>query len=54
MQSAPASDTSNIQARAMLRVENARFVPVSASLFMDIAKAFGRIWAQAGTIKLIV
>jgi hypothetical protein len=45
MQSAPASGTSTIQARAMLRVEKARLVPVSASLFMDLAKAFGRIWA---------
>jgi integrase len=37
----------SIQARAMLRVENARLVPVSASLFMDIAKAFGRIRVPA-------
>jgi hypothetical protein len=30
MRSAPASGPSSIQARAMLRVENARLVPVSA------------------------
>ena len=29
---------------AWLGVENARLVPASASLFMDISRAFGGIW----------
>jgi hypothetical protein len=44
MQLAPVSGTTGIQARRMLRVKNASLVPVSASLFMDIAKAFGLSW----------
>lgn len=44
IQSTPASGTSSIQTKATLGVENARLVPTSASLFMDIPKAFGWIW----------